>query len=85
MSQLLNFCMIYACLTGSIFNFEVVRGMSGCRDRAICLQLFLTTSSSIQGCYCLLIVLRALHYKPERVKQLDFIFVTVLLLILDNS
>lgn len=78
------FYMIYACVTGSIFNFKVVRGVSGYRDTAICLQLFMITSSSTQSCYCLLVVLRALHYKPERVKQLNFIFATVLLLILDN-
>lgn len=31
--------MIYAWLTGSIFNFKVVRGVSDCRDIVICLQL----------------------------------------------
>lgn len=56
MSLFLNCHMICACLTGSIFNFKVVRGVSGCRDTAIWLQLLITTCSSTQSCYCLLIV-----------------------------
>lgn len=71
MSLFLIFCMIYVCWTGSIFNSKVVRGVS--RDTAICLQVFIPTSSSTQNCYyfnCFEDF--ALWYKRSKATQLYF-------------
>lgn len=71
MSLFLIFCMIYVCWTGSIFNSNVVRGVS--RDTAICLQVFIPTSSSTQNCcYFNCFEDFALWYKRSKATQLYF-------------